>query len=47
VGGIVEKTIAKMEGLLGGVLRLPMQSFEPGGALINRADAFLGKRAPW
>jgi formylglycine-generating enzyme required for sulfatase activity len=30
-----------MEGLLGGVLRLPTQAFEPGGALINRADAFL------
>jgi formylglycine-generating enzyme required for sulfatase activity/CRP-like cAMP-binding protein len=40
-GGIVEKTIEKMEGLLGGVLRLPAQSFEPGGALVNRADAFL------
>jgi formylglycine-generating enzyme required for sulfatase activity len=40
-GGIVEKTIEKMEGLLGGALRLPAQSFEPGGALVNRADAFL------
>ncbi len=40
-GGILEKTIEKMEGLLGGVLRLPVQSFEPGGALANRADAFL------
>ena len=40
-GGILEKTIEKMEGLLGGVLHLPVQSFEPGGALVNRADAFL------
>jgi formylglycine-generating enzyme required for sulfatase activity/CRP-like cAMP-binding protein len=40
-GGIVERTIEKMEGLLGGVLHLPAQSFEPGGALVNRADAFL------
>ena len=39
--GIVEKTIGKMEGLLGGVLRLPAQSFEPGSALIKRADLFL------
>jgi formylglycine-generating enzyme required for sulfatase activity len=30
-----------MERLLGGVLRLPAQAFEPGSALINRADAFL------
>jgi formylglycine-generating enzyme required for sulfatase activity/CRP-like cAMP-binding protein len=40
-GGIVEKTIEKMEGLLGGVLRVPAQSFEPGGGLVNRADTFL------
>ena len=40
-GGVVEKTIEKMEGLLGGMLHLPVQSFEPGGALANRADAFL------
>src|SRR5262245_14217833 len=40
-GGIVGKTIEKMEGLLGGVLRLPTQSSESEGALINRADAFL------
>ena len=40
-GGIVEKTVEKMEGLLGGVLRLPAQAFEPGTALIKRADLFL------
>jgi formylglycine-generating enzyme required for sulfatase activity len=40
-GGIVEKTIEKMEGLLGGVLRLPAQAFEPGSALVKRADLFL------
>jgi formylglycine-generating enzyme required for sulfatase activity/CRP-like cAMP-binding protein len=40
-GGIVEKTIERMEGLLGGVLRLPAQSLESGGALIKSADAFL------
>jgi formylglycine-generating enzyme required for sulfatase activity/CRP-like cAMP-binding protein len=40
-GGIVEKTVEKMQGLLGGVLRLPAQSLEPGGELVIRADAFL------
>ena len=35
-GGIVEKTIEKMEGLLGGVLRLSAQSFEPGSALVRQ-----------
>ena len=40
-GAIVDKTIEKIEGLLGGVLRLPAESFGTGGALANRADAFL------
>jgi formylglycine-generating enzyme required for sulfatase activity len=31
----------KMEGLLGGVLRLPTQSLESGGGLVGRAEAFL------
>ena len=40
-GGLVEKTMEKMEGLLGGVLRLPTQSLESGGGLVGRAEAFL------
>ncbi len=40
-GGLVEKTMEKMEGLVGGVLRLPTQSLESGGGLVGRAEAFL------
>lgn len=39
-GAVVEKTIEKIEGLLGGVLRLPAESFGRGGALVNRAETF-------
>jgi formylglycine-generating enzyme required for sulfatase activity/CRP-like cAMP-binding protein len=40
-GAVVEKTIEKIEGLLGGVLRLPAESLGRVGALVNRAETFL------